>query len=260
MNIYTPTTITEEIERKFKPTRLAVKELNGLKYFCKTVRKNILKYPGSGIFWYKHVCKYGKKNIKTLWVSDWFYCPHHLQEFALMYSEYNQVVESNEWANLRPENGLDGASAGHEPYWNPTEEELIEHGLKSKKMWENTDFRERMIESQQKSWTPKRRVEQIERLSGKKRPEHSEIMKSKPKHPNFKCDIRTNAHKNNIAKSLSGVTKSEEHKKNMRISRANRKLKPKFEIDGMSYVSLKQASDALGISTYFVKKKINHQF
>lgn len=108
MSIYTPITITEEIERKFKPTRLAVKELNGLKYFCKTVRKNIEKYPGSGVRWTNHVKKYGKENIKTLWVSDWFYCPHHLQDFALMYSEYNHVVESDEWANMIPENGLTG--------------------------------------------------------------------------------------------------------------------------------------------------------
>lgn len=108
MGIYTPITITEEIEQRFKPTRLAVKELNGLKYFCKTVRKNIEKYPGSGVRWTNHVKKYGKENIKTLWVSDWFHCPHHLQDFALMYSEYNQVVESDEWANLIPENGLDG--------------------------------------------------------------------------------------------------------------------------------------------------------
>lgn len=110
MSIYSPITITEEIERKFKPTRLAVKELNGIRYFCKTVRKNIEKYPGSGVRWTNHVKKYGKENIKTLWVSDWFYCPHHLQDFALMFSECNQVVESDEWANLIPENGLTGAT------------------------------------------------------------------------------------------------------------------------------------------------------
>jgi hypothetical protein len=108
MNIYTPITITEEIEQRFKPTRLSVKELNGVKYLCKSTRRDFIKYTGSGSFWKSIVKKYGKKNVKTLWVSDWFYCPHHIQEFALMYSEYNQVVESDAWANLRPENGLDG--------------------------------------------------------------------------------------------------------------------------------------------------------
>ena len=108
MNIYASTIITEEIEQNFKPTRLAVKECNGVKYLCKTTRSDFEKYTGSGIRWKRIVKKYGRKNVKTLWVSDWFYCPHHLQDFALMYSEYNQVVESDDWANLKPENGLDG--------------------------------------------------------------------------------------------------------------------------------------------------------
>jgi hypothetical protein len=108
ISIYYRLIITEEIERNFKPTRLAIKELNGLKYFCKSVRKDICSYTGSGKRWTNHVKKYGKKNVKTLWVSDWFYCPHHLQDFALMFSEYNNIVESNEWANLIPENGLTG--------------------------------------------------------------------------------------------------------------------------------------------------------
>jgi hypothetical protein len=108
MDIYSRITITEEIERQFKPTRLCVKELNGLKYFCKSVRTDIEQYSGSGIRWQKHVKKYGKKNIKTLWISEWFYCPHHLQEFALTFSEYNQIAESAEWANLMAENGLSG--------------------------------------------------------------------------------------------------------------------------------------------------------
>jgi hypothetical protein len=108
MTIYKKITINENIERKFKPTRLAVKELNGLKYFCKTVQTNIEKYTGSGTDWVKHVKKYGKKNIKTIWVSDWFYCPHHIQDFAMMFSEYNNIVEDTQWANKIPENGLTG--------------------------------------------------------------------------------------------------------------------------------------------------------
>jgi hypothetical protein len=113
MSIYQPITITEEIEQSFKSTRLAVKELNGLKYFCKSVRKNFEKYKGSGLYWTNHVRKSGKENVKTLWVSDWFYCPHHIQEFALMFGEYNQIVESNQWANLMPEYGIGGGSK----YW-----------------------------------------------------------------------------------------------------------------------------------------------
>jgi hypothetical protein len=112
MNIYLPMTITEEIERNFKPTRLAVKECNGVKYLCKSTKQDFETYNGSGVRWKRIVKKYGKNNVKTLWVSDWFYCPHHLQDFALMYSEYNQIVENDEWANLKPETGLDGGDCG----------------------------------------------------------------------------------------------------------------------------------------------------
>jgi hypothetical protein len=113
-DIYSPITITEDIERQFRPTRLAVKELNGVKYLCKSVKSDFDRYTGSGEYWKKIVKKYGKKNIKTLWVSDWFTCPHHIQQFALMYSEYNQVVESDEWANLKAENGIDGGAMSRE--------------------------------------------------------------------------------------------------------------------------------------------------
>jgi hypothetical protein len=113
MSIYTSITITEEIVRQFKPTRLYVKQINGLKYFGKSCSNNIEKYTGSGVKWLNYVKKYGKENIKTLWISDWFYCPHYLQDFALMYSEYNQIVESDEWANLMPEHGIYGSSKGH---------------------------------------------------------------------------------------------------------------------------------------------------
>jgi len=108
MNIYTPITITEEIRKRFKPTRLAIKELNGVKYFCKSVRKDIEKYTGSGVRWTNHVKKHGREHIRTLWISEWFYCPERLQFFALEFSKQHNIVESSEWANLIPENGLTG--------------------------------------------------------------------------------------------------------------------------------------------------------
>lgn len=113
MCIYQPIIITEEIENSFRPTRLAIKELNGLKYFCKSVRKNFEKYKGSGKFWSNHIKKFGSENVRTLWISDWFYCPHHIQDFALVFGEYNKIVESSEWANLIPEYGIGGGNK----YW-----------------------------------------------------------------------------------------------------------------------------------------------
>jgi hypothetical protein len=108
MSIYQIKPITQKILDRFQPTRLAIKELNGIKYFCKSITEDIVSYPGSGKVWKYRIKKYGKQNIKTLWVSDWYYDPYEIQRIALGFSEENQVVESDEWANMKPEDGLDG--------------------------------------------------------------------------------------------------------------------------------------------------------
>ena len=108
MTIYEPKILSERILRNFVPTRLAIKELAGQFYFCKSIRKDIECYSGSGVVWKKRIKKYGKNNIKTLWVSDWYYDPYEIQEIALHFSRENQIVESDKWANIKPENGLDG--------------------------------------------------------------------------------------------------------------------------------------------------------
>jgi hypothetical protein len=54
--------------------------------------------------------KYGKKNVKTHWVSDWYTDPYEIQKIALHFSYENEIDKSEKWANLKPENGLDGGS------------------------------------------------------------------------------------------------------------------------------------------------------
>lgn len=108
MNIYSQIQITEKIKNNFKPTRLYIKELHGLYYFGKSVRENILKYTGGGTRWSNQIKKYGKQNIKTIWISEYFYTPEDLQEFALFVSEEYDIVNNPNWGNLIPENGLTG--------------------------------------------------------------------------------------------------------------------------------------------------------
>ena len=108
MDIYSPISITEEIIQSFKPTRLYIKELNGLKYFGKSILENIETYTGSGRRWKNHIKKYGRNNIKTIWVSEWFFEPFTLQEFAVALSAEYDIVNSDKWANLICENGLHG--------------------------------------------------------------------------------------------------------------------------------------------------------
>jgi len=108
MCIYQPKIISQAMFDRFRPTRLAIKELAGQLYFCKSISEDILSYPGSGVVWKKRIKKYGKENIKTLWVSDWYHDPREIQEVALHFSKENQIVESTRWANQKPEDGLDG--------------------------------------------------------------------------------------------------------------------------------------------------------
>lgn len=83
--------------------------ITGLKYFGKTKFKNPFKYLGSGKYWTRHISKHGKEYIKTLEIygfDDYESC----SEFALKFSTENNIVYSDDWANLKLENGLDGGS------------------------------------------------------------------------------------------------------------------------------------------------------
>ena len=92
----------------FKPTWLYIKQhnLTGLKYFGKTISKDPVKYKGSGKHWTRHINKYGN-DVTTVW-SQLFTDKNELKEFALKFSVDNNIVESIEWANLKPEDGLWG--------------------------------------------------------------------------------------------------------------------------------------------------------
>jgi len=89
--------------------------ITGLKYLCKTANSDPLKYMGSGKYWKNHLRKHGR-NIKTeilLQSED----KEFFTKECLRYSELFNVVESKNWANLIPENGLDGGVTHHNPYW-----------------------------------------------------------------------------------------------------------------------------------------------
>lgn len=93
--------------KPFKPTYLYVKTHNvtGLKYFGKTTSKR-KNYKGSGIYWTAHIKKHGYD--VTTEIVGYFTDPEECMKFALDFSEKNNIVESNEWANLSVENGLGG--------------------------------------------------------------------------------------------------------------------------------------------------------
>jgi hypothetical protein len=94
----------------YKPTWLYIKEHNqtGLKYFGKTTKADPFNYNGSGKYWKRHIKKYGN-DVTTVW-CQLFLTESELTDYALSFSIKNNIVESNEWANLKLENGLDGGS------------------------------------------------------------------------------------------------------------------------------------------------------
>jgi hypothetical protein len=95
------------------PTYLYIKQhsITGLKYFGKTI-KDPYTYNGSGKYWCNHIKVHGKEHIVTLWVSE-PYTDTSIAEFALKFSAENDIVNSKKWANMMPENGLDGGSVKH---------------------------------------------------------------------------------------------------------------------------------------------------
>ena len=109
-NIYS---ITESNRLYFKPTYLYIKRhsVTGLKSFGKTTKSDPIKYTGSGVYWTKHIKKHGKENIVTDWYKL-FTDIDELVEYALQFSISNNIVDSDDWANLQFECGLDGGSQG----------------------------------------------------------------------------------------------------------------------------------------------------
>lgn len=84
-------------------------KVTGKCYFGKTT-KDPLKYNGSGLHWSRH-CKQHGFLIETLWFQK-FIDQSECTKVALKFSKDNDIVKSNLWLNLKPENGLDGNVKG----------------------------------------------------------------------------------------------------------------------------------------------------
>ena len=88
---------------------LKTHNITGLKYLCKTSTSNNKRpfiYPGSGKYWKQHLSKHGR-DIKTeiLKICN---TKEELKEEGLLYSRLWNIVESNDFANLRDESGDGG--------------------------------------------------------------------------------------------------------------------------------------------------------
>lgn len=117
---------------KFRPTWLMIKQhkITGLKYFCKTINKDPIKYPGSGTFWKRHLRKHGT-NIETLWCKL-FFSEQELIDYATKFSNDNDIINAVDdsgnkvWANLIIENGVNGGGNIGLPMLNDQKDKLAD--------------------------------------------------------------------------------------------------------------------------------------
>lgn len=79
-----------------------------LKYLCKT-KQNPYSYQGSGLRWLNHLKKHNSW-IVTCIIGE-YNSEEELKQAGIYYSKLYNVVESDDWANLRLEEG-DGGGAG----------------------------------------------------------------------------------------------------------------------------------------------------
>lgn len=163
----------------------------GKKYFCKTTRLDLIEtYSGSGVYWKRHLKKHGN-DWSNIWVSEIFYDKEDLVEFALFFSEFHDIVESKEWANEKPENGLDGGDTSMFIDYVQTGKKSSE--TKNSENWKNTVGKER---------------------AGKQ----SETLSKTINDPLWKKTVGTDKAKK-ITQALKDVPKSIEHKKNISLSK-----------------------------------------
>ena len=191
----------------------------GLKYFGKTYRDPQM-YRGSGLYWKRHIAEHGYD--VTTEIIGAYDDPVELTEAAIKFSIENNIVESDEWANLVSENGLDGKPVGAPGHIFTDEEKQLLSRL-SKERWSRPDFRALVTKAQEDAWDDERKSRQSQ-ISTQywsdqtHRDAHSAKIQQAHEDGrmfNIGSVPKTDEHKSNISKALKGKPKSEEHKRKL---------------------------------------------
>lgn len=196
----------------------------GMRYFGKTSR-DPRKYRGSGVTWRRHLRKYGNDVDTSVLASfDDVTQREALKEFALSFSRENDIVASPSWANLIEEDGLAGKPIGS-PGYVPTAGQRVQHAENSRAMWQDPEFRAKVLAAQAVAWdSPERRAALSELM--RNQPEsrrQAQSVRAQRYHqnkPDGSWDIgrlpRSQAHREAISRALRGRPKSPEHKAALR--------------------------------------------
>jgi hypothetical protein len=150
----------QRINNSMQTYYLCVKthSITGLKYLCQTRRKDPCKYKGSGAYWLEHLSEHGSAH--TTEILHICSSKEELRERGLHYSALWNIVESNEWANLKPENGGGGwhLFGDKNPQKRKSVREKTSLGMK-KYLDENPEKLEKWIKWRNEFWTPERIIE-----------------------------------------------------------------------------------------------------
>lgn len=142
----------------------------GLKYLCQTKSADPYNYKGSGTNWQKHLKEYG--NVHTTEILRECYTKEELKKYGLYYSSLWNVVESDDWANLKPEDGGGGwyLTGDKNPQKRKDIREKTSLGMK-KYLLENPRSEERKkqhSEWNKSYWTAERKIQHINCLKNRK--------------------------------------------------------------------------------------------
>jgi hypothetical protein len=182
-----------------------------LKYLCKCTNRDPYKYKGSGVYWKRHLKDHGS-DITT----EVIFQTEDLNEFnsaCLRYSKEFNVKDSDEWANLIEENGLDGGTTHTNPYW-----------LKGFK--HSNESKSKISESSKKKRVP---------LSENVKQKISDALRGKSIKCSPKGVAKTEEHKRKVSQALKGKPKnfSKNGLENMKTSVSERqKRKYKCSVCG----------------------------
>lgn len=175
--------------------------ITGLKYLGQTSNDDPYSYTGSGTYWLLHLQKHGK-NFTTEIIKE---CASkdELKEWGIYYSRLWNIVDSDEWANLKEEQGDGGRQSAD------VRKIISEKGKgripwnKGKKIWNDED--RRRISDQNRQRPPQSAETILKRVE-----------KNKGK-------VRTEETKKKTSEKLKGRVFSEETKRKMSEAAKNRK-------------------------------------
>lgn len=187
----------------FKPTALLVVKHNttGLKYFCKTtLLDRVHRYKGSGTSWTSHLREHGfdvNVGILGFYVEE-----QRCLDAAKNFSEDNNIVNSNEWANAVIETGKNGCSMVGErnPFYGKKHTPEVIEKMRVQRLGISVNkgaYR-----------SPEQRAKISASLKGRKNPVVAAKLTGRK---------QTEEHKANVAKGRQGFTHSMETKEKLRL-------------------------------------------